>query len=95
MEVCECGKEHRSSVKEVFGGSGAISRLPEAIAKLGGTKAFILADENTFGAAGDKVTAALDGAEIPYAKYVLKTVACPTKRRSDRVLRISTIPATS
>ena len=80
MEVCECGKEHRSSVKEVFVGSGAISRLPEAIAKLDGTKAFILADENTFGAAGDKVTAALDGAEIPYAKYVLKNGCMPDEK---------------
>ena len=80
METCKCGKVHRSSVKEVFGGSSAISRLPEAIAKLGGTKAFILADENTFAAAGDKVTAALDGAGIPYAKYVLKSGCMPDEK---------------
>ena len=80
METCKCGKVHRSSVKEVFGGSGAISRLPEAIAKLGGTKAFILADENTFAAAGDKVTAALDGAGIPFAKYVLKSGCMPDEK---------------
>ncbi len=80
METCKCGKVHRSSVKEVFGGSGAISRLPVAIAKLGGTKAFILADENTFAAAGDKVTAALDGAGIPYAEYVLKSGCMPDEK---------------
>lgn len=80
METCKCGKVHRSSVKEVFGGSDAISRLPEAIAKLGGTKAFILADENTFAAAGDKVTAALDGAGIPFAKYVLKSGCMPDEK---------------
>ena len=80
METCKCGKVHRSSVKEVFGGSGAISRLPEAIAKLGGTKAFILADENTFAAAGDKVTTALDGAGIPFAKYVLKSGCMPDEK---------------
>lgn len=80
METCKCGKVHRSSVKEVFGGSSAISRLPEAIAKLGGTKAFILADENTFAAAGDKVTASLDGAGIPYAKYILKSGCMPDEK---------------
>ena len=80
METCKCGKVHRSSVKEVFGGSGAISRLPEAISKLGGTKAFILADENTFAAAGDKVTASLDGAGIPFAKYVLKSGCMPDEK---------------
>lgn len=80
METCKCGKVHRSSVKEVFGGSGAINRLPEAIDKLGGTKAFILADENTFAAAGDKVTASLDGAGIPFAKYVLKSGCMPDEK---------------
>ena len=65
---CECGKVHSVAVDEVIIGSGAIGRLPEFVKKYHATKPFILADANTFAAAGDKVCAVLDN----YSKYIFE-----------------------
>lgn len=66
---CACGKTHKAHLKRAIVCSGAINALPGQIKMLGGTKAFIVADENTFAAAGERVTAVLDAEKIAYTLF--------------------------
>ena len=70
---CECGKLHSVAIDEVVIGKGAINRLPDFVKKYGCRKPFLLADCNTFGAAGEQVCAVLDEQSIPYSKYVFES----------------------
>ena len=63
---CSCGKTHKASLKTSVVEKGAISRLPGFVKDFGAKKAYILADENTFAAAGDKVVEELKNAGIEY-----------------------------
>lgn len=54
-EICACGKIHKTSVKRLVSESGAIQKIPECVKELGGSRPFILADANTFGAAGKAI----------------------------------------
>lgn len=65
---CECGKVHTVAVDEVVIGSGVIGRLPEFLKKYNATKPFLLADSNTFAAAGERVCKVLDN----YSKYIFE-----------------------
>lgn len=67
---CACGKVHDVTIDEVVIGQGAINRLPEFVERYGAKKPFLLADCNTFAAAGEKVCGVLNAAKIPYSKYV-------------------------
>lgn len=71
-DLCACGKVHTAAVDEVVIGKGAIGRLPEFLNKYGAKKPFLLADCNTFAAAGDKVCKVLDGENIKYSQYVFQ-----------------------
>lgn len=68
--ICSCGKVHTCRLQNLIVGKGAIKSLPEETKKLGMKKIFILADENTFSAAGEKTVFALEKAKIPYSKYI-------------------------
>lgn len=68
--ICACGKEHKSDVKELIVGDGVIKRLPEKLKKLGCKKAFLLSDTNTYAAAGELAEKLLLESEIPYSKYI-------------------------
>ena len=65
---CPCGREH-SFDSRVVTGDGALNELPGEIRRLGGTKAFVLTDANTFRAAGNAVVALLKDAEIPCTSF--------------------------
>ncbi len=67
---CECGRRHTAGTKRVIIESGAVSHLPELISECGAKKPFLLSGHDSFAAAGDKVCRTLDGAGIPYVKYV-------------------------
>lgn len=68
---CEgCGKKHATGVGRVIIEKGAVEKLPELLRQAGAKKPFILSGHDTFAAAGEKVCAVLDGAGIPYSKYV-------------------------
>lgn len=54
-DMCQCGKEHTVAVDEVIIGSGAIGKLPAILEKYNAVKPFLLADKNTFAAAGESV----------------------------------------
>ena len=67
---CPCGKEHKVMVDAVVFGKNAISKLPEFVYKYNAKKPFLLADRNTFAAAGEKVCSVLETAGIAYKKYI-------------------------
>ena len=68
---CACGRSHTIAIDEVVIGSGAVNRLPEFVRKYG-KKPFLVADVNTFAAAGEKVCAILEAAQIPYGSFVFR-----------------------
>lgn len=67
---CDCGKVHTVAIDEVVVRKGALRRLPEFVARYDAKKPFVLADGNTFAAAGQTVCGILEQAGIPYASYV-------------------------
>lgn len=69
-ENCACGKAHTAPIDEVIIEKGAINKLPDIIKNYGKKKAFILADKNTYKAAGEKVAALFDENGIAYKKFV-------------------------
>ena len=70
LKDCPCGKTHRSDVKNIITGNGAITKLPDVIKELGATKAFLLADCNTYSAAGESVAKILSENGIAYSQFV-------------------------
>ena len=68
---CKCGRHHDAKIKDVFISSGAISNIPAMLEKYGCKKAFVLADENTYNAAGDAVIAEIKKSGLPYSLYVM------------------------
>lgn len=67
---CACGKTHRAGPDDVIVGKGVIARLPELAARYGAKKIFLLADENTYAAAGKRVEEILRGAGIAVSRYL-------------------------
>lgn len=67
---CNCGKEHKTNLKIVDIDKDAISRLPKHIENLGYKKPFLVADVNTWEAAGKLATEKLEAASISYKKYI-------------------------
>ena len=72
---CPCGKPHNVAIDEVVVGSGVIGRIPEFVEKYSSKRPFVLADVNTFAAAGEQVCKALEDAGIAYSKYVFPQTA--------------------
>ena len=72
---CPCGRNHDVAIDEVAVGSGVIRRIPDIVNKYHCVRPFILADINTFAAAGSRVCAVLKEASIPYSQYVFPQTA--------------------
>lgn len=65
---CPCGRPHRFEGK-VLAGRGTIDRLGECLAQLGAKRPFLLADPNTYAAAGQPVEQALKAAGLTWGGY--------------------------
>ena len=61
---CPCGRKHETTVKELVTGKGALSRLPELVARYGAQKPFILADTHTYAVCGESVRAMFPNAVV-------------------------------
>ncbi len=70
---CACGKVHGSTVRRITVGRGAIEAVPETVKALGGKRVFLVADENTFEAAGRRVCAELSSHGVECATHLLGT----------------------
>ena len=68
---CSCGHTHFSGVKLIDIDQSALTRLPGHIRDLGYQKVFLVADINTWKAAGEAVSAALAKASIPCESVIL------------------------
>lgn len=69
-QPCPCGKKHTSALDMLVSGPGALARLPELLARYDAKKPFLLADRNTFAAAGGRVCEILTQTGFGYASYV-------------------------
>ena len=67
---CSCGKEHDVAIDDVVVGSGVIKNLPKYVEKYQAKKPFILADCNTYKAAGETVTDILKNCGIAFSQYI-------------------------
>lgn len=66
-----CGKIHLAGIDEVCIESGALKKVPDYVRKYNGTKAFILADVNTWAVAGETVDGILRESGIQTVPYIL------------------------
>ncbi len=71
---CPCGKAHTIAIDDVVVGSGVVNRLPEFVKKYG-NKPFVVADVNTYAAAGERVCNILKDAGIAFASFVFRDTA--------------------
>ena len=78
---CPCGRPHSFTANVVIG-KGVIARIPELVRSLGGTKAFVLADVNTYRAAGERVCDCLRQAKIPFSTYTFPQEALEPDEKS-------------
>ncbi len=70
-EACPyCKKIHKTSVKEMQIKPDVIAELPNLVEKYNGTRAFVIADVNTYPAGGESIVKTLEGAGIPTSKQV-------------------------
>lgn len=67
---CACGRRHGTGLQFLRVGQGVINCVPDAIAFMQKKRPFLVADANTWKAAGEKVAAILEKAGIPYSSYV-------------------------
>lgn len=74
---CECGKTHTCDIDYVFIERNAVLRLKEILK--GYKNILIVADENTYGAAGDKTVSVLEGKEIKKVVFMGSKVLVPNE----------------
>ena len=77
LRDCPCGKEHIFPLKEIYSGKGVIARLSDVLSRYGIKKPFVLADENTYAAAGNTVAEILNGNGTPFSAYIFKGIVEP------------------
>lgn len=82
---CECGKFHTCDIKYVYIESGAINRLGEICREF--NNVLIVADENTFGAAGEPTVKALEGKSINKVIFTGKEILVPNESAIDTVTK--------
>lgn len=70
----KCGKVHTFESEAILG-KGAINQLPQVVDKFNAKKVFVIADKNTFSAAGEKVCKILEENEIKVFSYILIRIA--------------------
>ena len=71
---CPCGRPHTIAIDQVVIGSGAVNQVPEFVKKYG-KKPFVVADLNTYAAAGEHVCTLLNEAAIPYGSFIFQDTA--------------------
>lgn len=68
---CSCGHKHYSAVKKIDIDKGAVKRLPGHIKEFGYKKIFMVADKNTWKAAGQAAADEMAAAGIAFDKVIL------------------------
>ena len=79
---CSCGIVHYCPA-DVYTGSGAIQNLSRVITDFGAEKIFLLADENTYAAAGERVEKVLSELGKDYSIYCYKKSPHPDEAATE------------
>ena len=82
---CSCGRQHRCDIRYVAIGNNAIVQLGDMVKEY--RKILLVADENTYGAAGEKTENALAGKTVCKVIFSGKTVLIPNEEAIDRVMQ--------
>ena len=75
---CECGRIHTCNIKHVFIEDGAISRLSDMLSEYRGI--LLVADGNTYGAAGEKTEKTLVGKRVERCIFPAQELLIPDER---------------
>jgi glycerol-1-phosphate dehydrogenase [NAD(P)+] len=67
---CSCGRLHKADVKEVAIGQGVLKNTVEIMERHGGTRPFIIADKNTYQAAGRALCELFESKGITYTCFI-------------------------
>ncbi|MCG8514740.1 MAG: sn-glycerol-1-phosphate dehydrogenase [Halanaerobiales bacterium] len=71
--MCGCGKRHDTSIKRIILEDNALERVPEILALLTDqTKVYLIGDNNTFGAAGYRLTTILEVANYRVVPVIIQ-----------------------
>ena len=80
---CNCGKTHKCDIKYVFVENGAISKLSQLCEQK--SKILIVADENTFEAAGEKVVQVLGDKVVAKVVFGGNSILVPNENAVEKV----------
>ena len=81
QENCKCGKTHVFT-GEVIVKEGALLELPRLVCRYGAKKVFLIADANTYAAAGEQVAQLLERERIQIARCVFEDKALEPNEHS-------------
>lgn len=70
-KICSCGKQHTFSSKVVVG-QGVLSKLPQMVKEFNAKNVFVIADKNTYKAAGEMVCKLLESDDFIVNSYVFR-----------------------
>ena len=82
---CACGRKHRCDIRYVAIGSNAIAQLGDMVKEY--SNILLVADENTYAAAGEKTENALAEKKLNKVIFSGKTVLIPNEEAIDRVMQ--------
>ena len=68
---CACGRHHSTDLEFLRIGRGVVETVVEGLKVVGATKPMVIADQNTFKAAGEKVVEILEKHNIPYTLHII------------------------
>lgn len=75
--LCDCGKTHTVEIKDVIVEKNAILKIADLVKNA--QKVFILADKNTFEAAGEKVVSVLEANNVKYSSFIFSGEVNPNE----------------
>ena len=70
---CACGKRHLVGIRSIRIGSGRLRELPQLLQELGARQVYLLADHNTWKAAGQQAANRMEGMGLPFHGRIFQT----------------------
>lgn len=70
---CACGKRHLVGIRSIRIGSGLLRELPQLLEELGARQVYLLADHNTWRAAGQQTAKMMEAMGLPFHGRIFQT----------------------
>ena len=70
---CACGKRHQVGIRSIRIGSGRLGELPQLLQELGARQVYLLADHNTWRAAGQQTAKMMEAMGLPFHGRIFQT----------------------